>query len=174
MTTTSETEIITVAIDIPLGELPPGYETQLAARGRINFGRTHLQVQLKQDEAEMMLRLREGLIDTKAMLETGQRVVSNADALRWLLAQLRASESRPQQTKAIVETAMQESEESSKDEEQVGTSPSEDDLIAEYLNKHGLDVTNKEVMEVLREQGVVVQSPQVTAVKKQLEEQLAE
>jgi hypothetical protein len=185
MTTATQTEIITVAIDIPLGELPPGYETQLAARGRINFGRTHLQVQLKQDEAEVMLRLREGLIDSRAVLENGQRVVNNADALRWLLSQLKASASQPQsaadpllkqqleeltkenlELKGIIETAMEKAEKESE--------ASEDELIAEYLNKHGLEVTNKEVMEFLREKDVIVQSPQVTAVKKQLAEKLAE
>ncbi len=141
MTTATQTEIITVAIDIPLGDLPRGYEAQLAARGRINFGRTHLQVQLKQDEAQMMLRLRQGLRESNAKLEDSRPVVSNADALRWILAQI-------------------------SDCERVKTL-TEEEAIAAHLNTHGEDVTNKSVIEGLKKRGIIVQSAQVTAVRKQ-------
>ena len=46
--------------------------------------------------------------------------------------------------------------------------PSEDDLIAAYLTEHGLDVTNKSVIEFLRADDVIVQSTQVTRVKERL------
>lgn len=163
MTTTTETEIITVAIDIPLGELPPGYETQLAARGRINFGRTHLQVQLKQDEAEMMLRLRQGLRDSNAKLADSRPVVSNADALRWLLSQLSTAKSGPSNVEGKVDAEDEPNAESS-------VEISEDEHILAYLSAHGTDVTNRSVVEGLRELGIIVQSPQVTEVKKALEQ----
>jgi hypothetical protein len=49
-----------------------------------------------------------------------------------------------------------------------GDSLSEDSVIEAFLVKHGLEVTNKFVMESLRESGVVIQSPQVTVVKERL------
>ena len=43
--------------------------------------------------------------------------------------------------------------------------------IEAYLKESGLDVTNKSVIEALKEKGVVVQSAQVTAVKNKLANQ---
>lgn len=44
----------------------------------------------------------------------------------------------------------------------------EHSLILEYLTEHGLDVTNKSVVDALKAQGVIVTSPQVTAAKNEL------
>lgn len=40
--------------------------------------------------------------------------------------------------------------------------------IEAYLTEHGLEVTNKSVVEALKEKGIVVQSAQVTAAKEKL------
>lgn len=66
------------------------------------------------------------------------------------------------------ETVVTEPDDSEVSTEAVDTEPSEDDLIAAHLTAHGLDVTNKSVIEALRADGVVVQSTQVTRVKERL------
>ncbi len=48
------------------------------------------------------------------------------------------------------------------------TPEAEDVAIEAYLKEHGLEVTNKSVMEVLKTHDIIVQSAQVTAVKERL------
>ncbi|MCC7334433.1 MAG: hypothetical protein IT422_05035 [Pirellulaceae bacterium] len=58
--------------------------------------------------------------------------------------------------------------ESETEAEQPTAEQSEADIIGEYLLEHGLEVTNKSVIDALRAKNVIVQSGQVTAVKEQL------
>lgn len=181
---------------IPLGEVPAGYEAQQAARGVVNMGRTHLQIQLQPEQAQTMLRLRQGLRMINAKLEDDKPVVSTPDALRWLLKLIAQAESAghfafdgdsdtitfgtqdcDETAAETVEERVEESEEAEESTEETETeppepephdAPAEAEAIAEYLAEHGLEVTNKRVVEALREQGIVVQSPQVTSVKKSL------
>lgn len=84
--------LLHVDIQIPLGELPEhGHELNKARGGKINLGdgRRHVQAQLASFDAEMLLMIRQGLRQANAKLEDEKPVVSNADALRWLLRKCR-------------------------------------------------------------------------------------
>ncbi len=71
-------------------------------------------------------------------------------------------------TDVVVDEVSGEQGDAETDETDEKAALSEADQIGEYLLEHGLDVTNRSVIEALREKGVVVQSGQVTAVKEQL------
>lgn len=84
-----------VVVELPLG-LPKseGYEKELAEGGKVQFdqGPRHLQLQMKPEEAQMFLRLRDGLRSSSAKLDDGRPVWSNADVMRWLLLEISKAE----------------------------------------------------------------------------------
>lgn len=88
-----ELPIVHVTLNLPLGELPDGYERQQAEGGKLSMSQrsgTHLQVQLKPHEAETFLRIREGLRATNAKLDDGRPVWTNPDVLRYVMAAVSA------------------------------------------------------------------------------------
>lgn len=86
-----ELEMVTLKIDLPLGEIPIGYECDQASGGRLSMsprGGTHLQVQLKPAEAKTFLRIREGLRAKGEKLDDGRPVWTNPDVLRFILSRI--------------------------------------------------------------------------------------
>lgn len=84
-----------VIVELPLGSPnSEGYETDLATSGRVQFdqGPRHLQLQMKPEEAQMFLRLRDGLRSSNAKLDDGRPVWTNADVMRWLLLAISKAE----------------------------------------------------------------------------------
>ncbi|MEO1526725.1 MAG: hypothetical protein AAFX06_14920 [Planctomycetota bacterium] len=85
-----EPSIVSLALDIPLGELPFGYESDQADGGKVTVSnrRRKAQVHLKPEEAKAFLRIREGLLAKNERLPSGDPVVSNADVMRWILSKV--------------------------------------------------------------------------------------
>lgn len=54
----------------------------------------HIDVKLPREDGEMYYRWQQGLQQQGATLQSGRKVKSRADALRWLMEQLRATENR--------------------------------------------------------------------------------
>jgi hypothetical protein len=85
-----KSDSVKVTLEIPLANPPAGYEVTQATGGRVQMG--HLsrktQVQLAPDEAMAFLQIREGLLAENARLPDGNPIRSNADVVRWLLAQV--------------------------------------------------------------------------------------
>jgi hypothetical protein len=67
-------------IEVPLGNLVEG--------GHLS---RHVEARLDQRQREALRRLYSGLYDARTKLANGKFVLSNADAIRWLLEQLVAA-----------------------------------------------------------------------------------
>lgn len=75
----------TIALELPIGDLPhSGFEASQAR------GRMHINAYLRSQAATGILRLRNGLRNRNAKFADGRPVFSTADALRWLLEAIAA------------------------------------------------------------------------------------
>ncbi len=84
-----------VIVELPLGKpFSEGYEKDLATSGKIQLdqGPRHVQLQMKPEEAQVFLRLRDGLRSSNAKLDDGRPVWTNADVMRWLLLEIGKAE----------------------------------------------------------------------------------
>lgn len=92
-TKSAEPATISVAIEVPLGDPPDGYEADNAERGqvRIEERRKFVGLNLPADDAVFFLRMRNGLREQHAQLADGSHIDSSADVLRWFVQQLRVA-----------------------------------------------------------------------------------
>ena len=74
-----------VLIEMPLGAAP---EADSYERQKLNRGIVSVEAKLGKDAAIAFVRVRNGLRDANAKLNSGRPVWTNADALRWMMEQI--------------------------------------------------------------------------------------
>jgi hypothetical protein len=81
-----------LCLEVPMGELPKGYESTQAEAGQVVLMSrgVHLQLQLRPEEAQTLLKIRSGLVQSGVMIDEDlmRPVSTNVDVIRWMLREI--------------------------------------------------------------------------------------